>query len=408
MVTRRVLRSRLTALLLLIAGLISTAYFVLSVFVSAPILPPPVSLLERWPDPVSWGTAETAISLTTGVASTALGFWSIKLNLDGSATSPVVQDVTNEDPTVAVSNVQNLEVTGPLTGAGTGVAEEDIRQVAEEVTRSLVDETGTARDSEDDPSAEEWRRGLERAVQLYNDGKLEQVIELCGELLDARGPHPLLYHLRARALLIRGTFDEAVDQYRKALDLEEASLGRIDDQHRGRIKRLFATINSEYAQLQFRSGNAEDAERHYRKAVELAPKDGSLHNAYGWFLVKTGRFEQAATAAEYALELTSGSASAHHTYARALHEQGNYEEAKRHYERALDKDSDRVLHHRDHAKVLHDINRYQQAKDAFERALEVDDEDAETHQAYANLLADMGENQSAKRHFERAVELDGG
>lgn len=404
MVVRRVLRSRLTTLLLFAVGLGSAAYFVVSVFASPPVVLPPVSSVEHWPDTISWGTAETAVSLTMGITSTALGLWSVKLT--GSNTSPVVQDVTNEDPTVAVGNVQNLEVTGQQTGAGAEqLAQENIRQVAEEVTRLLADDNVMARETVGDLSGDEWRRGLEQAVQLYDDGEIERVIELCGELLDAAGPHPVLYHLRARALLHQGAFEKAVDQYRSALDLEDQHLDGIDKQYRDQIERLYATLHSEYAYLRFRRGDAEDAEQHYRRAVRLAPSDGTIHNAYGWFLVKTGRFEQAAMAAEHALELTSGSASARHTYARALHEQGDYEEAKRHYERALDKDSSRVLHHRDYAKLLHDVNRYQRAEDAFERALEVDDEDAETHQAYANLLADMGEERAAKRHFDRALEL---
>lgn len=41
------------------------------------------------------------------------------------------------------------------------------------------------------------------------------------------------------------------------------------------------------------TGNKEKANRHYLKAIELAPKRGDAHNNYGTFLCRNGKYEEA-------------------------------------------------------------------------------------------------------------------
>ena len=42
-----------------------------------------------------------------------------------------------------------------------------------------------------------------------------------------------------------------------------------------------------------RIGNVEEAGKHYRRAVELAPKSGDTNNNYGQFLCAEGQYDEA-------------------------------------------------------------------------------------------------------------------
>jgi len=56
----------------------------------------------------------------------------------------------------------------------------------------------------------------------------------------------------------------------------------------------FVDAHTVIAVLYERLGDSKRAEQHYRRAAELAPKDGNVNNNYGTFLCKGGQYEESA------------------------------------------------------------------------------------------------------------------
>lgn len=76
----------------------------------------------------------------------------------------------------------------------------------------------------------------------------------------------------------QGKYDYAMEKLLRALEYDPNSV----DAH---------TV---IAVLYERLGDPKRAEQHYRRAAELAPKDGNVNNNYGTFLCKSGQFEESA------------------------------------------------------------------------------------------------------------------
>jgi Flp pilus assembly protein TadD len=82
------------------------------------------------------------------------------------------------------------------------------------------------------------------------------------------------------------------------------------------------------------TGKLDDAIRHYREAIRLAPDDtGVLVNLSG-ALLRQGRADEAVSHLERALAIDPNDANAHYTIAVAVASRGEYARAWREIERA--------------------------------------------------------------------------
>lgn len=87
----------------------------------------------------------------------------------------------------------------------------------------------------------------------------------------------------------------------------------------------------DYAQ----SGRTDLAEKHFRRAVLLAPKEAVLYSDLGYILFSQNRLEEAKPLLEKALTLSPELLRARDIYARVLYKQGHFEETRDEYNRLL-------------------------------------------------------------------------
>jgi Flp pilus assembly protein TadD len=73
--------------------------------------------------------------------------------------------------------------------------------------------------------------------------------------------------------------------------------------------------------------NWTDAEREYRRALELSPSSATVHHHYGYFLLQTGRLEEALAESRIALELDPVSPGAAQFAGRMLYFLRRYDDA---------------------------------------------------------------------------------
>ena len=194
------------------------------------------------------------------------------------------------------------------------------------------------------------------------------------------------------ALLKDGRFNEAIQQYLKAIELDPTD----SDAQNG--------LGNAFAQ----EGQPRDATEHYRKAIELRPTDPQYHNNIGNVLCQQGLLEDGIAHYRRALELRPDptdlqNAETEFNLANAFLRKNQPEEAILHYRRALEiqpNDADTMdnlataLLRRGHAA---------EAMEQYQKASRISPESASIRSDFAWALATCPE--PSLRNGPRAVEL---
>jgi tetratricopeptide (TPR) repeat protein len=149
--------------------------------------------------------------------------------------------------------------------------------------------------------------GAAIASQARPDAKAAalKAVELDPSLAEAHTSLAGYYHRQ------EGRFDDAEREFRRALELNQG----------------YPTAHQWYAILLSERGQHADALRHSQRSVTLDPLSGVMHQTLALVHYYARRFEDAAAAAERALALNAGLALAQSLRARALLAQGQTAEA---------------------------------------------------------------------------------
>jgi DNA-binding winged helix-turn-helix (wHTH) protein/TolB-like protein/Tfp pilus assembly protein PilF len=144
--------------------------------------------------------------------------------------------------------------------------------------------------------------------------------------------YALAYAGLADSYILLGSYglNPSEDSYRKAKDAAAQALTideRLGEAHVS-MGRILADHYWQWAQ----------AERHYKRAIELIPNDEGAHNWYSQYLSRTGRIDDAIREAKLALEIAPTSRQGNHAVAFALYFARRYEEAIEQSEKTLELD----------------------------------------------------------------------
>jgi protein O-mannosyl-transferase len=121
------------------------------------------------------------------------------------------------------------------------------------------------------------------------------------------------------ALLQTGRVDEAIIQYREALQ----------------IKPDYAEAHYNLGIALRQMGKPDEAIAQYREALQIEPDYAEAHNNLGNTLVHQGKMDEAITQFQEVLRINPGSAEAHNNLGNILLQQGRTDEAIAHYREAL-------------------------------------------------------------------------
>jgi serine/threonine protein kinase len=134
----------------------------------------------------------------------------------------------------------------------------------------------------------------------------------------------------------------------------------------------------------YQRNRLDDAERHFRRAIQLDPHFPIAHHNLGIVMRDRGRFDEALARFDRALALDPRFAGAHpHRGQVLLQQKKQYEGAAAALRRAAELDPSRTLSHSTLAHAYHLLGKKEEAEASFARALT-----AKPHPAVA--LADMG------------------
>ena len=230
---------------------------------------------------------------------------------------------------------------------------------------------------------------LERAVGLYEEGRLREALRLCRHLLKAQGEDDDLLHLA-------GTIAAELGDHAEAAEFLTPLVAHRPDH-------VDAHYNLGNAQLAL--GHVDLAIESYRRAIELEPSLAEPHNNLGIALAALGRLSEAVEAYQRAIQVQSTHAGAHNNLGIALYQLGLLEPAALACLRAIELEGSVPEAHNSLGNILKDMGRLDEAAACYQKAIELHPTYAE---AFNNLAVMMGERRdldSAIMAARYAVEL---
>ena len=166
-----------------------------------------------------------------------------------------------------------------------------------------------------------------------------------------------------------------------------------------KLDQAWINLISLYARL----NRTADAERAYRRAIELAPNRADAYYNFGVFCFGQERFTEARAAFQRALSLDPNNAEAAHNLGAVVERTGDLAQARALFQKALALKPDHRLAHFHLGRIYANERRYDLAIAEFERIIEPADEQSPTYlYALAAAQARAGRKQQAYASLNRA------
>jgi len=158
-------------------------------------------------------------------------------------------------------------------------------------------------------------------------------------------------------------------------------------------------------------GRQNEAEKHYKKAIALDPKNALAHNNYAILLGDLGQQDEAEKHYKKAIALDPSYAPAHYNYANLLRELEHFSEAEREVRTALQIQPANPYVLSTLGDILADEEYFQEAEDQYKTALKNADSMenpaiSEIHNNLGYVHAQLRRYGKAEKEFKRAVKLD--
>lgn len=151
------------------------------------------------------------------------------------------------------------------------------------------------------------------------------------------------------------------------------------------------------------AGRTDEAEAHYRRALEISPEYAAAHSNLGALLRVGGRLHEATAHYGEALRLQPDHPTARYNLANALLAEGRAADAAEQFRHALAQDPQSVEVHNNLGIALATAGRPEDAARLFRQALAIDPASAEAHVNLGKVLEELGAVDEALGHFRQAV-----
>ena len=229
--------------------------------------------------------------------------------------------------------------------------------------------------------------------------------------------------LAGRALARLDRLEEAEQHYRRAIQLDEdnadahESLGMLlgnGGQYAGALAEFEATkrLRPEYSEgwrraglAQEKLGGLDEAEQHYRKAIELDKDNADAHENLGVLLGSGGQHAEALTEFEAMKRLWPEYSDGWRFAGVALRNLDRLEEAEQHCRKAIQLDESNADAHENLGVLLGSGGRHAEALAEFESVTRLRSEYAKGWRLAGLALVELGRLAEAEQHYRKAIEL---
>jgi len=241
----------------------------------------------------------------------------------------------------------------------------------------------------------------------------------------ARNPRCWMgYNNLGNALLQKGQVDEALGQFRKALEINPnyvdarsnfgAALfekGRVDDavaqyNRTLEIDPYYAQANYNLGLALFQNGQIDDAIAQYKKAVKINPYYAEAHNTLGNALLQKGQLDEALGQFQNALEINPNYVDARSNLGVALFQKGQVDDAVVQYKKAVEINPDYVNARYNLGNALLQKGQLDEAIAQFQKAVEIKPDYVDAHYNLGNALFKKGRSNEAINQFQQALHIN--
>jgi len=211
----------------------------------------------------------------------------------------------------------------------------------------------------------------------------------------ARNPNCCLaYNNLGIVLAARGRFDEAIENYRQAIQINPNLADALNNLGTALV-----------AERRF-----DEAIENYRQAIQIDPNDAKALNNLGNALATKGQFDEAIGNFRQAIQINPNLAGALNNLGTALVARGRFDEAIESYRQAIQIDPNDAKALRYLGNALAAKGRFDEAIENYRQAIQIDPNDAKTLSNLAWVLATSPDDElrngtEAVRLAERACEL---
>jgi tetratricopeptide (TPR) repeat protein len=197
---------------------------------------------------------------------------------------------------------------------------------------------------------------------------------------------------KADALRSLGKYDEAIQEYDKAIEINPHD-------YEARIKQKLA-----FGDLD----NYDEIIKAYDEAIRQDPNDAAAWTKKGWALNHQSKYDEAIKCYDEALRLDPNNAAVWTRKGAALDDLGRYDEAIKYHDEALGLDPGYAIAWNNKGNALYAQGRYDEAINCFDEALRLGLEYTGTWNNKGVALGHLGKHDEAIKCYDEALRLDPG
>jgi protein O-GlcNAc transferase len=272
-------------------------------------------------------------------------------------------------------------------------------------------------------SAADIESSMQIAGLHLQNGQLEQVEEICANIIRNNERYADAHHLRAIACHHMGRTEEAIGYIRQAISINKlapqyhAALGSMlavagDFENAQKALKLALSIQPNDVETLFNLGliclNLEvekEAVDAFNRAVQLAPMEPALHAKLGVALHQTGAFDKAIEAYSESIRLDPSNAEVIFNLGLSQVRQSDLNEALKSFEKTVQIAPDYQLAYSQICNLKRTSGEYEEAVIAGRKAISLNPEDLKTLMDLSYALSGTGETAEAVEISRRAVDL---
>ncbi|HZL42164.1 MAG TPA: tetratricopeptide repeat protein, partial [Verrucomicrobiae bacterium] len=192
------------------------------------------------------------------------------------------------------------------------------------------------------------------------------------------------------ALAAKGRTAEAIEEYRKALEINPE----------------FVDAHNDLAEALFKEGRFDEAAEHYYRALQMNPRLAEAQNHLGILLSQKGQTAEATVHFQKAVDLIPDYFEAENNLGTALAAQGQSAKAMQHFQNVLKISPGHAQAHYNLANLLAAAGRLDEAIDHYGRAVILMSSSTHVHYHFGVALQSRGRFGPAIAQFEQVLALD--
>ncbi|MCW6038714.1 tetratricopeptide repeat protein [Spirulina subsalsa FACHB-351] len=167
------------------------------------------------------------------------------------------------------------------------------------------------------------------------------------------------------------------------------------------VEQLLEQGNAAQAQ-----GRFTEAERVFRRVLQVEPNDAAAHNNLGLALYNQGKLEEAIASYQRAIQLDPNYGAAHYNLGNALRNQGQVAEMIAAYQQAIQVDPNYASAYNNLGAALREQGQLEEAIASFQQVIQIDPNHATAHYNLGSTLSEQGKLEEAIASYQRAIQAD--